>query len=73
MPCPAGVNIPGNFKVWNTYHIYNNAAKLRTEWKNMPDKEKPGNCVKCGKCEAVCPQKIAIREDLEKVQKEVQA
>ena len=22
MPCPAGVNIPGNFKVWNNYHMY---------------------------------------------------
>ena len=22
MPCPAGVDIPGNFRVWNTYHMY---------------------------------------------------
>ena len=24
MPCPAGVDIPGNFRAWNTYHMYQN-------------------------------------------------
>ena len=26
------------------------------------------NCIKCGKCEQVCPQKLSIRQDLEKTQ-----
>ena len=30
------------------------------------------NCIKCGKCEAACPQKIAIRQDLEKAQKDLE-
>lgn len=71
MPCPAGVNIPGSFRLWNAYHIYNHAEKFQRDGKHMPDKEKPHNCIKCGKCEAVCPQKIAIREDLERVRREV--
>ena len=29
------------------------------------------HCQKCGKCEAVCPQHIAVRDDLESVQKEL--
>ena len=36
--------------------------------KDNEDAHKPVNCVQCGKCEAQCPQKIAIREDLKKVQ-----
>ena len=36
--------------------------------KEMADAQQPKNCIKCGKCEQACPQKIAIREDLEKVQ-----
>ena len=30
-------------------------------------KTRAGNCIKCGKCETVCPQKLSIREDLKKV------
>jgi len=73
MPCPAGVNIPANFRLWNTRHIYAGAtgeAQIRLRWKDMPDQEKSGNCIKCGKCETKCPQKIRIRKDLETVQKE---
>lgn len=69
MPCPAGVNIPGSFKVWNTYHMYQNYNIVRNAWeKEMGDTHQPKNCVECGKCEASCPQKLAIREDLKKVQ-----
>jgi len=69
MPCPAGVNIPANFKVWNTYHMYQNYNMVKGQWENSLGEEKQAkNCIKCGKCEAVCPQKIQIRADLEKVQ-----
>lgn len=72
MPCPAGVNIPGSFGVWNEYHIYGNVADTTWCWtKEIPEEAKPKNCIKCGKCERVCPQKIHIREDLVKVQQEL--
>ncbi len=72
MPCPAGVNIPGSFGVWNEYHIYGNVADTTWCWtKEIPEEAKPRNCIKCGKCEKVCPQKIHIREDLVKVQQEL--
>lgn len=72
MPCPAGVNIPGSFGVWNEYHIYGNLADTQWCWtKEIPESAKPKNCIKCGKCERVCPQKIHIREDLVKVQEEL--
>ncbi len=69
MPCPAGVDIPGNFRVWNTYHMYQNYNMVKNSWENGLGEEKQAkNCVKCGKCEKACPQKLHIREDLEKVQ-----
>lgn len=69
MPCPAGVDIPGNFRVWNTYHMYQNYNMVKGRWENGLGEDKQAkNCVKCGKCEKACPQKLHIREDLEKVQ-----
>lgn len=73
MPCPAGVNIPGSFGVWNEYHVYGNVSDTVWSWtKEIPDEAKPKNCIKCGKCEKVCPQKISIRKDLERVQAEME-
>lgn len=69
MPCPAGVNIPRNFSIWNTYHMYQNYNVVSWEWEGaLGEKAQAKNCIKCGKCEKECPQKIKIREDLEKVQ-----
>lgn len=74
MPCPAGVNIPGSFQVWNEYHMYQNVQDTKNTWRGeIPEEARPKNCIKCGKCERVCPQKISIREDLEKVQAEMDA
>lgn len=73
MPCPAGVDIPGNFRVWNTYHMYQNYKMVKRSWENGLGEEKQAkNCVKCGKCEQACPQKLHIREDLEKVQADLE-
>ena len=69
MPCPAGVDIPGCFAVWNNYHVYQNYSAVKWRWEeDMGDAKQAKNCIKCGKCEQVCPQKIAIREDLERAQ-----
>ena len=72
MPCPAGVNIPYNFKIWNTFGIYENKGGSKWEWNNnIEEKQKAKNCIKCGKCEKVCPQKLPIREHLDRLQKEL--
>jgi len=62
MPCPAGINIPQVFGVWNNYGIYENADAVKWDW-NFVEK-KPSECIECGKCEEHCPQKISIRRDL---------
>lgn len=72
MPCPAGVDIPRCFAIWNQYHIYGNADEARWKWtEGMEDSQKASNCVKCGKCEQACPQHIAIREDLARLKQEL--
>lgn len=72
MPCPAGVNIPKNFKLWNQYHIYQRYETVKFGWEGMEEKERALNCIKCGKCETVCPQHLSIRENLERVQKDME-
>lgn len=72
MPCPAGVDIPRNFRCWNTYHMYRNYNVVKNGWeKFLSEEQKAKNCIKCGKCEKVCPQKLNIREDLVKVQEDL--
>lgn len=72
MPCPAGVDIPTNFQIWNTYGKYENTGFSIWEWNfAIEEKKKAKNCVSCGKCETVCPQKITIRKDLKTLQKEL--
>ncbi|HKL79698.1 MAG TPA: aldo/keto reductase, partial [Mobilitalea sp.] len=72
MPCPAGVDIPANFKIWNSYGMYRNTGEAKWLWTNDIDaKAKANNCIDCGQCETLCPQKINIREDLKQLQKEL--
>jgi len=45
---------------------------VKTQWTTrFPDSEKALHCVRCGKCEAVCPQKLPIRDSLAQLQKEL--
>jgi len=74
MPCPAGVNIPGTFGCWNRYHMYQNYNVVKYHWENdLGDAGQAKNCIKCGKCEQVCPQHLHIREDLERAQADLDA
>jgi len=72
MPCPAGVDIPGSFRAWNTYYAYQNYGVVKWSWEEgIGESRQPKNCIKCGKCESACPQKISIREDLERAQEDL--
>lgn len=69
--CPKGIRIPDLFALlnakkvfnnWNTDYYYNNIQT--TEGTKAKD------CLKCGKCEAICPQHLPIRKLLEDVSAE---
>ena len=52
--------------------MYGNYVVSKGAWENgIKEEEKPKNCVECGKCETLCPQHIHIREDLKRVQKDL--
>ena len=67
MPCPKGVDIPGNFYYYNLKYMEKN-PRARFEFaQNMGLRKQPGfasQCIGCGKCEQHCPQHIDIREKL---------
>ena len=80
MPCPVGVDIPGNFATLNNVSMetgwlmtYRARRKYNFFEKNPKkvDPEKPnGNasvCINCGKCLEKCPQHIPIPDELKKV------
>lgn len=72
MPCPVGVDIPMSFKAWNEYHVYGSYGAVQFPWEaGIKEEAKPKNCIECGKCEEACPQHLSIREDLKKVQREL--
>lgn len=65
MPCPAGVDIPGNFDFYNGFQRFGaNTGRVR-RW-GMLDK-KYDACVECGACLSKCPQHLAIPEELKKL------
>lgn len=72
MPCVKGIDIPGLFRAYNTMysenkgsgrHQYAQAVALRK------DAAFASACIKCGKCEAHCPQGIPIREKIQEADK----
>lgn len=72
MPCPAGVDIPGCFKTYNTSYVegYFNGIReyfMCTAMKN--ETTMASQCKMCGKCEKHCPQGIRIREELARVKR----
>ena len=73
MPCPFGLDIPGNFSVWNRYHVYQNYGTVKWQWEGMKKDNKTAEfCKECGKCEKACPQHLSIREDLKKVKADME-
>ena len=67
MPCPKGVDIPGNFYYYNLMYMEKKTSARYEFAQNMGLRKEPGfasQCSGCGKCEKHCPQNISIREKL---------
>jgi len=68
MPCPNGLNIPGNFDFFNHAHLFDDVAGARVKYQvQFAEKERAGSCIDCGTCAELCPQKIPISEWMQKV------
>jgi hypothetical protein len=69
MPCPNGVNIPGDFEIYNDAFLHEDVPGARFKYKIfVPEAEQAGACIACHECEDKCPQKIPIAEWMPKVE-----
>ena len=50
---------------------YNNATKAKNRYNHMEEGKRANQCQGCGACEAVCPQKLSIRDNLAQFAAEV--
>ena len=68
--CPMEIGISGSFTAMNYLTLYGDKASALHQENWLVDshgRKRADQCIKCGKCEAVCPQHIAIREHLDEV------
>ena len=68
--CPKHIAIPDLFATMNTRQLYHDWNAGYYYDIHTMDGRKASDCVKCGKCEHVCPQHLPIRKLLEDVAKE---
>lgn len=72
LPCPYGVDIPGNFSIFNDFAMYKNENSVKWPFSNLlRNKADYSSCVECGECLPKCPQNINIPEELKRMQKEM--
>ena len=66
--CPTGIPIPSIIRgSYNSYVTFNNLELARSRYKEATkDKVAASQCVACGLCEQVCPQKLPIISLMEK-------
>jgi len=68
MDCPAGVDIPEVFRIYNHFKTFKNAFRAGEDYKALihfghgVDK-----CTRCGACSLQCPQEISIPEELDAI------
>ncbi len=61
MPCPHGVDIPRNFRVYNNHSMYENDRYVRWVVGEMHKEGVSAEvCIECGECLPKCPQFIEI-------------
>ncbi len=74
MPCPTGVNIPGNFLQLNNLAIYRNRESAEFFYFHiLTEEQRASHCEECGQCVELCPQHIAIPTMLKEVAREFES
>ena len=71
MPCPAGLNIPEIFKIYNHHRVYGITEYARKQYSligidQYMQFKNAAACIECGLCEEKCPQQLKIRDELKK-------
>lgn len=72
LPCTVNINIPGFFKIFNDYLMYENEGSSKWVYNNILTKSSDfSECIECGVCAEKCPQKIEIPQQLARMGKEL--
>jgi hypothetical protein len=77
VPCPAGVDIPGCFALYNAQYLFphDRTAKFQYFGRHgglLGDVSYAGLCRSCGKCAKACPQHLPIPGLMKEVSKEME-
>ncbi len=71
--CPMNIEIHDMLGAMNRVLIYDDLKSGRTSYSFAQNKGgSASDCIKCGACEAVCPQTIKITEELERIAEELE-
>ncbi len=73
MPCPAGVDIPGNFHIYNQDAMFKNVGAGKWSYGMLVKRNADASvCVECGECIPKCPQHINIPLELQNMREELE-
>ncbi len=70
--CPVGIDIKSIFKVYNKNAFSRSRVGFKKDYAEMENENKADKCIKCGKCAKVCPQRIDIPGEMERILKIVE-
>lgn len=71
MPCPNGVNIPGNFRLYNETIMFEDIEGGMGTYRWFESQKMSASfCIECNECLSKCPQKLEIPSLLKKVHNE---
>lgn len=62
--CPKGIDIPNMLSLYNEHSFSGGGFRAPMALQVIPAEKQPSACIKCGRCESVCPQQIKISEAL---------
>lgn len=65
--CPQGIDIPKLFAAYNQYKTTGSNAKFINTYDIIEEGRRAHDCLSCGVCESLCPQKIGISGHLNQI------
>ncbi len=66
--CPMNINIPKYFELYNSAR--DDVMDQQTQYNKLTEEfGKASDCIECGQCEGICPQKLPIIDNLKDVAK----
>lgn len=69
--CPMEIPIPGYFGIYNQF-LSGNESKAAEKFKELSaEKALPDACIRCGRCEQICPNHLPIVGFLEDIAEEL--